>query len=320
MNRLATIATMLMVASGCDKAKELAGGGARAQAAEPLPAERLDLSMRPDILFQVFGERDDPRMIPIAAILDGQLKKIVLTASGWKQFDAIYMRSGTSYPLFQDGRSFGTVQVRQGMWEKPDMPLYSLPNCTLLTPLAAVTLEATGRVGYTVEHLAATKPLTRNVGRSNVSAAEAEMISRTVGRMAAGTAGIVPALLDALTLKAVALNTGATAGATIVGAFLDAPAENRGSGDGTTTHVFVIADRTQNGEYRPTFAHSVHGSGSGAEYRRYVDRLDIDLDGVDEIILEGWRYGGDTFLTLLRFQNGRWAEIFRSRPAWCLDR
>ena len=29
----------------------------------------------PDILFQIFGEKEDPRMIPIAAIVDGQLKE-----------------------------------------------------------------------------------------------------------------------------------------------------------------------------------------------------------------------------------------------------
>jgi hypothetical protein len=40
---------------------------------------------------------------------------------------------------------------------------------------------------------------------------------------------------------------------------------------------------------------------------------------VDEIILEGWTYGGDTFLTVLGWKNGKWSEVYRARSNWCLD-
>ena len=42
-------------------------------------------------------------------------------------------------------------------------------------------------------------------------------------------------------------------------------------------------------------------------------------DGVDEILLEGWQFGGDTFLTVLGWKNGKWGEVYRARSNWCLD-
>ena len=43
----------------------------------------------------------------IAAIIDGTLKPIELTASGWREFDAMYTRSNKSYPLYRDGIAIG---------------------------------------------------------------------------------------------------------------------------------------------------------------------------------------------------------------------
>ena len=40
---------------------------------------------------------------------------------------------------------------------------------------------------------------------------------------------------------------------------------------------------------------------------------------MDEILLEGWQFGGDTFLTVLGWKNGKWGEVYRARSNWCLD-
>ena len=316
MTRHAVLATILMVTLGCDKAKELAGG-ARAQAAVPA-SEQLDLSSKPEILFQVFGERDDPRMIPIATIDQGRLKPIVLSAAGWKQFDAIYMRSGSSYTLFRDGRPAGTVEVRQGMWEKPN-PLYSLPRCELLTPLAAVTMDGSLRSGYTVEYLASTATLGAAPAGKPFSSAEAETAARALGSAVGIDAGISRRTLDALDFRAVSIMTGTTEAPTIVASYVDPGAEMSSGSEGQTAHVFAIGDRDAAGGYQASFTHTVNGPSSSAEYRRFVDHLDIDRDGVDEIVLEGWDSGGETFLSILTYDSGRWRESFRARSSWCLD-
>jgi hypothetical protein len=318
MARLAFIATILMVATSCDKAKELGGLGGKAQAAEPPAAARLDLSKKPDILFQVFGEREDPRMIPVAAIEAGALKPIVLAADGWKQFDRMYTRSGVSYPVYQDGNPIGSVKVRQGMWEKEGEPLYTLPNCQLLTPLAAVTIDGVRKPSFTVEYLASSVKLGRSASGRNISADDASRIARAVGATVARGVGIPQGTLDGLDFRAFAIQTGATAEPTVIASFIDPKGESASASGGRTTHIFALADAGANG-YVPTFKHTVNGSAADAEYRRYIDHLDVDGDGIDEIVVEGWQYGGDTFLAVLGYRGGQWEEVFRGRPNWCLD-
>jgi hypothetical protein len=317
MTRGALFATILMVALGCDKTKGLPGFGGRSQPAEPPVADRLDLSTKPNILFQVYGERDDPRMIPVAVIDNGALKPIVLASTGWRQFDAIYARSGAEYLLYQDGRHVGSVRIKQGMWEK-DEPIYTLPSCKVLTPISAVTLGKEFRAGYTVELLASNAVLGSPPKGTAMAPSAASRLGKQVGYLAGDDVNLAPATLDSLDFRVVAINTGATPEPTLIASFIDPNAEEAAASGGRTAHVFVIADKGDNG-YQPTFKMSLNGSAATAEYRRYVDHLDFNGDGIDEIVLEGWQYGGDTYLLVLSYLNGAWKESFRGRTNWCLD-
>ena len=318
MTRPALIALILILTAGCDKAKELAAGaGGKAQAAEPPAGERLDLSRRPDILFQVFGEKTDAKIIPIAALEGGTLKPIVLTSAGWRQFDAIYMHSGSSYPLYRDGRAESSLEVRQGMWEGD--PLYALPSCQLLTPLASVALAPRTRVGFTVEFLASTAQLGAAHPGRVPGPSEVAKLGRQVATGVAEANNIAAGALAQLDLASYAVHTGATASPTIVASMSDPRGQDAAAAGGATTHIFVIADRATDGSYIPTYTHVVDGSADAAEQRRYVDHLDVTGDGIDEIFLERTQYGGDTYLEVLGYANGRWELIFRTRPSWCLD-
>ena len=318
MTRVLLIATILMAASGCDKARELAGGD-RAQAAEVPEAPGTNLSSRPDVLYQIFGERDDPRMIPLAIVDQGVLKPISLDGTGWRRFDAMYQRSGTSYPLYRDGRIVGSVTVRQGMWERPDAPVYSLPNCELLTPLSAVSLDATVRLGYTVEFLASTARIGALGSGATLDRARVEALGRRIGRDVAADAGVDPAALDSLDFAAVALSAGVTQQPTIVATFVDPRSAERAGTDQPVLAVFAIADAAADGSYEATFAHVVNGPASEAESRRFVDHLDVNADGVSEIVLEASDAEAGAFLMVLGNQRGRWKETFRSPSSWCLD-
>jgi hypothetical protein len=317
IQRIATLVTIVTVVTGCDKAKGFIGGD-RPAPPEIAPGEALNLAARPHILFQIFGEREDPRMIPIAAIEDGQLKKIALSSTGWHQFDAMYLRGGKTYKLYQDGRSRGTVTVRQGMWERPENPLYELPGCQALTPLASVTVTGMTKSSYTVEALASS--FERSAARAAKPIPDAEL-ARTGRKMAieAGAPESVDSrMLDALDFRAVAINTGATDSPTIVASFIDPTATDAGSATSNTVHLFVIADRDVDG-YTPTMAHVVNGPIAGAVHRRFFDHLDLTGDGIDEIVAEEWRIGQETSLLVFSWMNGRWREVFRGRSSWCLD-
>ena len=318
MKGLGILATMLTVASGCDKARELVPGARAASGSAASAGPALDLASKPHILFQVFGERTDARMIPVAALDGGTLKLIHLSPTGWKQFDAIYLHSGLSYRLFQDGQARGTVRVRQGMWERDGQPLYDLQGCGNLTPLAAVRLDASLKASFAVELFASSAELGRAPPGRAPSAAEVARITRELGARAAADAGVPRRSLDSLDFFGTAIATGAGS-PTMISSFIDPTAANPTASSTATTHIFVIADAASGGVYTPTFTHVVSGPLAGAEFRRYVDHLDVTGDGIDEIFLVGWLFGGDTFLSVLGYQGGRWVEVFRGRSNWCLD-
>ena len=317
IERVATLVTIVTVVTGCDKAKGFIGGD-RPAPPEVAPSEALNLAARPDILFQIFGEKEDPRMIPIAAIENGELKTITLSSTGWRQFDAMYLRRGKSYTLYEDGRARGTVTVRQGMWERPDAPLYTLPGCEALTPLASVTVSGLAKSSYTVEALASSVERSRARGSSSLSDADLRRTGRQVALEAGARETVDAKTLDALDYRAVAINTGTTDAPTIVASFLDPTASDAGSASSNTVHLFVIADRDADG-YTPTMSHVINGPLSSAVYRRFFDHLDLTGDGIDEIIAEEWRIGQETSLLVLAWAGTKWREIFRGRSSWCLD-
>lgn len=318
--RLLALACILALTAGCDKAKELAGAQTRAHAAEPPPAERLDLTGRPDLVFHVFGERNDPRMMPIAVVENGALRPIVLHAAGWKQLDSTYLRAGSQHVLHGTGRSIGTVSVKRGMWEPRAQPLYSLPNCSILTPLAAVSLNTSRKLEFTVEFMATTAKPSEPARRRTMPAAEAQEVGREVSRVAAQRAGISASALNGLTFSATPLATRDGGDPTVVVVMMDPRAESAAATGQSTTHLLVIGERDAEGRFVAAFVHTANGPATSAEYRRFIDHADLTGDGQDEIILEGWQYGGDTFLAILGFRDGRWSEVFRSRAQWCLDR
>jgi hypothetical protein len=308
---------MLVVTASCDKTKTLSTTERSAEAAVP-PSPTLDLSERPDILFQVFGERDDPRMIPIAAIQHGAVKPIELTEDDWRAFDSLYTRSGANYTLYRDGQKAGTVQVRQGMWEKADEPLYSLPNCKRLTPLAAVGVQSPGDIGFTLELMAGSANLGRSGARASVISEAINATGRKIAQRVATESGLEQSQLDKLNFRALGIATGTSDEPTVMASYMSEQAD-ADAGSGRVVHVFALGDANAGGTYSPSFTHVANAPASSAEYRRYVDHLDITGDGVDEIVLEGWKSGGDTYLMILGFRDGHWTEIFRGRPSWCLD-
>jgi hypothetical protein len=208
--------------------------------------------------------------------------------------------------------------VRQGMWERADNPLYTLPGCQALTPLASVSVTGLTKASYTVEALASS--FERPASRPPKSLADAELAKtgRHIAIEAGAPENIDAKMLDALDFRAVAINTGATGSPTIVASYIDPTAADAGSATANTVHLFVIADRDVDG-YAPTMSHVVNGPIAGAIYRRFFDHLDLTGDGIDEIVAEEWRIGQETSLLVFAWTGGRWREVFRGRSSWCLD-
>ena len=319
ISKLVTLATILMVATGCDKAKEFVRAGQKSTPPQLAPGEELDLSGKPDVLFQVFGESSDPRMVPIAAIVHGQIKPIRLSASGWRKFDALYQRPGKSYSLYQSGVASGSVDVKRGMWSDSGA-LYALPGCAALTPMSSVKVNGRPASDFTLEFLASSAQVAPKARTAaTMSQDSVNRVARAVARDVATAVGINDAKLDSLNFRAMAFNTGASAAPTILASFIDEAADRPTSIAMRTTHLVIIADRDSSGKYHATFSHRINGPLAAAAFRRYFDHLDINGDGTDEIVLQGWQFGGDTFLSVLGWREAKWQEIYRTRANWCLD-
>ena len=144
MRRPVFIASILALLSACDKPQE-----------RPLPdvpaAPRTAVSPTSTVLFQVYGSKDEPRLVPIAIADGGHLAPLNLDAEGWRVLDSMFFAKGAKLPIYRNGAETGTVEVMRGMWSD-EGELYSLPGCRLLLPQAVGKLAAKGFVeGRAVE-------------------------------------------------------------------------------------------------------------------------------------------------------------------------
>jgi len=188
-----------------------------------------------------------------------------------------------------------------------------------MVPQSAVTLDAGGRPGYTVSLFASTRAL-HETQPTSMAQGEVDRIGRQVAERVAAAVGLDKAVVDSLDFHAVAAATGVSRWPTIVITLIDRRADEQSSAHEHTTHLLIVADRGEGAsEYSPSFKHVVDGDASTGEFRRYIDDIDVAGDGTAELVLEGWKFGGDTFLLFLQYTNGTWSELYRGRSSWCLD-
>lgn len=287
----------------------------------PVGAEPLDLSAHPHLLFQVFGDRGEPKMMPIAAVVNGAIRPIGLTRDGWRELDSTYLKAGASYAIYIDDEAKGTVNVTRGMWTGGDEPLYPLPGCRDLKPLASVTLNTTQKASEpTVEFLASSAPLKPHPASSpsGLSNEAVVKMARDFGHTLGQRAEMDKEELDSLDFIARLIVTGASKQPTMLVSFIDPQAGDLGPGKGHTSHILALFDKVDTG-YVSTYRHVKSGDAKTVEFQRLIDHIDVDGDGIDEVILESWHYAGTSDLVVLSFKAGQWHEVLRAPSKWCLD-
>ena len=332
MRTLALVATILMVAAGCDKKQRDDAAQAYvdfidkvsgvADKGKPLPPAYTNLGGEPPVLFQVFGRRSDPRMIPLAGVQQGKLRRIVLNGRGWRDFQRQYASPGDSLLLFRDGQTVGAVTVRRGMWNEADSAVYTLPGCTLPLPLSHVSLHGpVSGSSVAVDALASNRPLGRATEPVTLSRVEVQRTGRDIGLLVGGKLGMSPEMIDSLDANSMAIPTGRPGKPTLLINLLD-PAVSDSSRARKARQVFVVADAGPFG-YGPTYWHFQRGTSGAPQFRRYIDHLDVDGDGLDELLLEAWFAGRRaSYIVVLgqRPDGAGWEERYRTDPDWCQDK
>ena len=294
---------MLTVAAACDK-----NGAGRLLAA------------RPNVLFQVVGSIEDPRVVPIAFLDSAGPRSIDFSPAEWRQFDSTYFRGGDSLTVYTQGEVIGSARVQRGMWDG-GRPLYTLPGCASPLPQASVRVAADTPIGSLVEFFATSSPLADAAAREGrpigVGPTQVAGLARTLAAREAEAADIPVAVLDSLDYRALAANTGSTRGPTVITQYVD-PSGGGEGGREDVRHIFLVADQVDSG-WVVTYRNVQEDAGRSDPLRRYVDRLDLTGDGVAELLLEEWTLGGGSRPVVLRWNGRAWDELWRGRADWCLE-
>lgn len=276
------------------------------------------MSAKPALIFQAFGTLDSTRLVPVAAVVDGQLKPIELPTADWRLLDSLYFQPGTAYAVYRDGRAAGTVTVTRRMWEPDSEPLYALPGCREVRPMAAVALKATVPLEPMFEFLALTAARAPSAAAAPTAGADVTPAVRALVLSVLRAEQLDSADIDTASFSARDLHVAANGKATLVGSQVDANAGDTGPGSGQTTHFLVVGDDADGKGYKVTYKHLQIGEARTVEFQRLLDHLDLTGDGTDELVLESWRYASDNELVVLARNTGSWRETLRIPQKWCV--
>lgn len=271
------------------------------------------------MLFQVFGDREELKAAPIAYVDGGKLAALSLDAQGWRFLDSVFFAAGRQLPLYRFGSQVGAVEVLRGMWPADSAPLYELAGCRTVVPQARLRFRTSGAVSQNVEFLASSTPL-KQPAEGRPLPSESEALARRLADTAAIASGVGHEELGRIEFTARWMRTGAgTQGRTLLGNYVDPDAGDAGPGAGHTISVLILAEDSAR-TMATSYAHVSSGESRTVEFQRLMNHADLDGDGVDEIVLEAWRYAQLPSLVVLKREGARWTEAFRVSQNWCLDR
>jgi hypothetical protein len=204
------------------------------------------------------------------------------------------------------------------MWPVDSAPLYTVAGCRQVVPHALGRLQATVALEESIELLGSSLPMVQKVDTRAVPSG-AENQGRTLASAIAAGSDIGPEDLAGLDYHARWLRTGVGVnGRTLLTSYIDPNAGDLGPGAGNTAILLALAEDSA-GVLQTTYQHAVSGESRTVEFQRVLNHVDLNGDGVSELILEVWRYAGIPSLAILTRQPGGWTETFRVGLDWCTD-
>lgn len=227
-----------------------------------------------------------------------------------KTFVGEYFKPGRQYRVLSGGGEAGTLTVKQ----------YQEPGCVGLN--AEVSVNTTARLGGNVQALATNSS---TIGKRAASRRAPTDIERVFALMQAQAAFANNRVGAALVKKMEVVNLTATdldgdGNFELVGSFR---IEGKKTADGVDSYnLFMIttpvADYTQQPAQagKPALAWFHHGGEAEYEERRFVDQVDIDGDGVAEVIAGGGYYESNDYIIYKR-QAGSWRPVYQGGGGGC---
>ena len=255
-----------------------------------------------DVIFAV-NKSDDGAYIEPIVIIRGK-KYSAPPVDGpeavTKKFTDSYFRPDRRYRVVFGGGDAGTLTVVK------EIP----PGCVTLT--ADVQLQTSVRLGGQVQALAVSF---ENIGRGESSRRAPTEEERTaalaVVRRLYAQRRVSAALIKKMnTLNLTAIDIERDGKAELIGSF-----DIRGA-NFVAYNLFVIFQPTTTGTYKPAFVWYKRGSEVDYESRSLVDIVDIDGDGVAEVISGNSYYESNDYVIYKR-QAGTWRPIYQGGGGGC---
>lgn len=227
-----------------------------------------------------------------------------------KAFTDNYFKPGRQYRVLSGGGEAGSVTVKQ----------YQEPGCVSLT--AEVTVNTTARLGGNVQALATSSS---TMGKRAVSRRAPTDVERVFALMQAQAAYANNKVGAALIKKMEVVNLTATdldndGNFELVGSF---HIDGKKTADGVDSYnLFMITtpvtDYTQQSAQtgKPALVWFHHGGEADYADRKFVDQVDLDGDGVAEVIVGGGYYEANDYIIYKR-QAGSWRQVYQGGGGGC---
>jgi hypothetical protein len=262
----------------------------------------------PTLIFKVFKTESGGYMEPIVALDRGQYKDPFDVEPDDEKFNSLYFRPGQSYRLLYGGAGgAGTAKVEKptergcSQWGAADVSLQSSIN---IERTVATNSNSLGR-----------KPATRRAP-TEAERKRALTIARKVFRQNR----VAASLLQKVEIeKLLATDLDGDGHLELIGNFKIGP--NPEDGIPTPDHTLLLLLEPQRQNYRIGLARYYHikvknMQEAGPHSDDYLEQLDLDGDGTDEVIIEthyweGWNY------SIFKKRRGHWRRIYQGAGGGC---
>jgi hypothetical protein len=254
------------------------------------------------VVFAVSKNESNVTLEPAFTYRGGVFVKPPADGPGAAPFAREYFRPGRKYRALSGGGDGGTVTVRK----------YLEPGCVGL--VAEATAETQARLGGRVQALATDSETLGRGASSRRAPTEAERARAVeLARAAYAKNGAPAALASGLqVVNLTATDLDRDGRFELVGSFL---VEKKSETSPDAYTLFLIIE-PEGDTFKTAWEWFHHGSEGEYADRHFVDQVDLDGDGVGEVVAEGTYYESNDYVVYQRRQ-GRWRAVYQGGGGGC---
>lgn len=269
------------------------------------------LASNPEILFRVIPDGGGGYVVPMASIGSQGLRALKFTQRGWRRLDADYLVAGKTLTPLRNGVAEDPVRMFRGMWQPGTGPIDTL-NCPVVVPIARMIVSSSYKYGSLPPFATSgTRPPLKYGPTLDQAAINSALAN--IGTLVAPSSGIPPGQLSRYERRVHQIPSGVNGSSSLVVEYNDPtplPDTLKPYGE-RPRQMIVILDKGTYG-FKPGYSFSTLGGRNAAPKLAFLDFLDVDDDGVPEIMLGLMEKElAPLYTIVLRYENDAWRELFR---------